>query len=130
MGLVENRFRPLDQRLRHVDHDIVEVRPRKFDDSLHIFGADKIQRDLDTWKPIDQIRIVHNPSTPLWESGVYEYDGAGNIYAIGEESFSYDLVSRLKTSTVVTRTGAAASTTAGIQSTGPAQTKMPSTTTP
>ncbi len=67
--------------------------------------SDQIQRNFEIWKPIDQIRIVHNPSTPLWESGVYEYDGAGNIYAIGQESFSYDLVSRLKASTVVTATG-------------------------
>ena len=33
-----------------------------------------------------------------WASGGYAYDGAGNVTTIGQSTFAYDLVSRLKTS--------------------------------
>ncbi|HEV7921140.1 MAG TPA: hypothetical protein VGR02_10170, partial [Thermoanaerobaculia bacterium] len=35
-----------------------------------------------------------------WTAGTYQYDGAGNITAIGPESFSYDKVGRLESATV------------------------------
>ena len=37
----------------------------------------------------------------LWDSGLYAYDGAGNIESIGESRFIYDLSSRLKRADVV-----------------------------
>ncbi|HKO57033.1 MAG TPA: RHS repeat-associated core domain-containing protein [Thermoanaerobaculia bacterium] len=35
-----------------------------------------------------------------WTAGPYQYDGAGNITAIGSEAFVYDKIGRLKTATV------------------------------
>jgi len=39
---------------------------------------------------------VARGGTTLWSTGTYTYDSAGNIRAIGSETFVYDLVSRLK----------------------------------
>src|SRR5947209_11559701 len=39
-------------------------------------------------------------TTRLWNSGTYHYDGAGNITGIGSDSFQYDAVNRLTSSTV------------------------------
>ncbi len=38
--------------------------------------------------------------TPLWSTGTYQYDGAGNIWKIGTSWYEYDSLSRLKTGTV------------------------------
>jgi len=38
-------------------------------------------------------------SFPQWTSGIYSYDGQGNITAIGSNAYSYDAFSRLVTST-------------------------------
>jgi len=38
-------------------------------------------------------------ATTLWNTGIYAYDGAGNIKSIGSASFAYDGVSRLVSST-------------------------------
>ncbi len=47
--------------------------------------------------------IVTTPtSATRWSSGTYTYDGAGNVKGIGTSSFTYDLVSRLKTADVKT----------------------------
>ncbi|HEV7920876.1 MAG TPA: RHS repeat-associated core domain-containing protein [Thermoanaerobaculia bacterium] len=35
-----------------------------------------------------------------WTNGEYKYDGAGNIYAIGNESYAYDKLSRLEKATL------------------------------
>jgi RHS repeat-associated protein len=40
-----------------------------------------------------------------WSSGAYQYDGAGNIKAIGSDTYSYDKVSRLVTSSVADQSG-------------------------
>lgn len=42
--------------------------------------------------------LVGSPSVaePLWTSGTYSYDGAGNIVSIGTERFAYDLNGRLR----------------------------------
>jgi RHS repeat-associated protein len=40
-----------------------------------------------------------------WSSGTYQYDGAGNIKAIGSDTYSYDKVSRLVTSSVADQSG-------------------------
>lgn len=45
-------------------------------------GADNLARPT---------RIV----TPHWDSGVYSYDGLGNIAAIGQDDYTYDEVNRL-----------------------------------
>src|SRR5438270_3508424 len=39
-------------------------------------------------------------TTRLWNSGTYQYDAAGNITGIGSDSFQYDAVNRLTSSTV------------------------------
>ena len=36
----------------------------------------------------------------LWTTGTYRYDGAGNIFAMGSDTYTYDLVSRLKEGTI------------------------------
>jgi RHS repeat-associated protein len=38
--------------------------------------------------------------TPLWATGTYQYDGAGNIWKIGTSWYEYDSLSRLKTGSV------------------------------
>ncbi len=38
--------------------------------------------------------------TPLWTTGTYQYDGAGNIWKIGTSWYEYDPLSRLKTGAV------------------------------
>ncbi|MEM7583775.1 MAG: RHS repeat-associated core domain-containing protein [Acidobacteriota bacterium] len=72
--------------------------------------TDEILRNFTLWKPIEKIRVV-KPGEVLWDSGSYQYDGAGNVYRIGEgsnqESFTYDLLSRLESSTVRTPFGSA-----------------------
>jgi len=40
-------------------------------------------------------------STILWQTGTYAYDGAGNVKAIGSESYLYDKVNRLTSGTIV-----------------------------
>jgi RHS repeat-associated protein len=42
--------------------------------------------------------------TGRWDSGTYSYDGAGNILAIGGDSYAYDTAGRLRTATVNGRT--------------------------
>jgi RHS repeat-associated protein len=37
---------------------------------------------------------------PVWDSGTYQYDGSGNITAIGADTFRYDHAQRLKTAVV------------------------------
>jgi len=44
-------------------------------------------------------RVAAN-SLPPWTSGTYKYDGGGNIWAIGDDTFTYDSLSRLVTANV------------------------------
>ena len=44
-------------------------------------------------------RVAGN-SLPPWTSGTYKYDGAGNIWAIGNDTFTYDSLSRLAAANV------------------------------
>src|SRR3954451_19514557 len=39
-------------------------------------------------------------SFPPWNSGTYSYDGAGNITGIGNDTFTYDSLSRLSTANI------------------------------
>jgi RHS repeat-associated protein len=39
-------------------------------------------------------------TTSTWDSGTYAYDGAGNITSIGNDTFTYDSLSRLSTSSI------------------------------
>jgi len=34
-------------------------------------------------------------STPIWTTGMYSYDGAGNIYKVGDNNYYYDNLSRM-----------------------------------
>jgi RHS repeat-associated protein len=43
-------------------------------------------------------RMTSN-SSQVWTSGMYTYDGAGNIVGIGTDAYTYDLVGRLLTGT-------------------------------
>jgi YD repeat-containing protein len=45
------------------------------------------------------LRLVPTSSS-TWDSGTYVYDGAGNITGIGTDSFTYDSLSRLATSSI------------------------------
>jgi len=47
-----------------------------------------------------QFKAVPNATPPSWSTGVYAYDGSGNIKAMGSDSFGYDRVGRLTTSNV------------------------------
>jgi RHS repeat-associated protein len=38
--------------------------------------------------------------SPPWDSGTYSYDGAGNITGIGNDTFTYDSLSRLSTADI------------------------------
>ncbi|HEV8580716.1 MAG TPA: RHS repeat domain-containing protein, partial [Thermoanaerobaculia bacterium] len=67
--------------------------------------ADSTKRLTDTYA-IDTNNMMRRPAsitvtTPTgvarWSTGTYAYDGAGNISAIGPDTFNYDKVSRLKT---------------------------------
>ena len=69
--------------------------------------TDEIQRHFTLWKPIEKILVRREDLSVLWDTGSFEYDGAGNIYRIGQESFTYDLVSRLRSATVATAFGTA-----------------------
>lgn len=42
-----------------------------------------------------------SPAAPLWDSGVYAYDMAGNIKAIGADNYYYDELSRLTRSVML-----------------------------
>ncbi len=46
------------------------------------------------------LRTTAPTSIPPWDSGVYAYDDAGNISAIGTDTFVYDGLSRLKQASV------------------------------
>jgi len=39
-------------------------------------------------------------TTSTWDSGTYAYDGAGNITGIGNDTFTYDALSRLSTASI------------------------------
>lgn len=41
---------------------------------------------------------------PPWQSGTYQYDGSGNITAIGTDAYTYDTMNRLVTSTTAGHT--------------------------
>jgi RHS repeat-associated protein len=41
---------------------------------------------------------TQNVAGTQWDSGLYTYDGAGNVSAIGTDTFAYDRVNRLRTS--------------------------------
>ncbi len=45
------------------------------------------------------VTLPGTPGAGDWSSGSYSYDGAGNITAMGSESYSYDTISRLVSST-------------------------------
>jgi hypothetical protein len=57
------------------------------------------------YRPVDILVTKPNGSggtTTLWDSGTYTYDPSGNITAIGsKQTFSYDLLSRLRVSNVI-----------------------------
>ena len=42
-----------------------------------------------------QLRTEWSEASALWSSGVYEYDGAGNIKAVGNDVYRYDGAGRL-----------------------------------
>ena len=41
------------------------------------------------------LTVTQGTGATVWNSGVYEYDGAGNIKRIGAQTFAYDLVGQL-----------------------------------
>ncbi|MBV9493094.1 MAG: hypothetical protein JOZ54_02525 [Acidobacteria bacterium] len=49
---------------------------------------------------LEQLRSHPNDGPFSWNTGTYQYDGAGNIWAIGDERFGYDKIGRLKSATV------------------------------
>ncbi|HEV7922694.1 MAG TPA: hypothetical protein VGR02_18065 [Thermoanaerobaculia bacterium] len=49
---------------------------------------------------LQHLKPRSNDGPTAWTAGVYQYDGCGNITAIGNESFVYDKIGRLKAATV------------------------------
>lgn len=66
--------------------------------------TDLYQRSVQDWSPLDNITIRDAGQT-YWNSGKYRFDGAGNVWAIGSERYSYDLVNRLVAAEINTNTG-------------------------
>jgi RHS repeat-associated protein len=58
------------------------------------------QRPPDRLAVQAEARQPRTEGTITWDSGTYVYDGAGNITAIGTESYSYDKMQRLIQSTI------------------------------
>ena len=48
----------------------------------------------------NSLRVKVPDSVPPWDSGTYSYDGAGNIKAIGADTYTYDALSRLSQTNV------------------------------
>jgi RHS repeat-associated protein len=48
---------------------------------------------------------MHAATAKLWSSGTYEYDGAGNVTAIGADTYAYDSAGRLLAATVERQRG-------------------------
>lgn len=63
---------------------------------LLVFASSARAEDGRRTVPMTPVTMTSTP----WSSGTYTYDGAGNITAVGNDSFSYDLVSRLTSATV------------------------------
>ncbi|HEV7839402.1 MAG TPA: hypothetical protein VGO75_15140 [Gemmatimonadaceae bacterium] len=51
-------------------------------------------------KALEYLKPQPNSGPTSWTNGPYQYDGAGNIAAIGSESYAYDKVGRLTTATL------------------------------
>ena len=51
-------------------------------------------------KALEYLKPQPNSGPTSWTNGPYGYDGAGNITAIGSESYVYDKIGRLKTATL------------------------------
>jgi YD repeat-containing protein len=51
-------------------------------------------------KALAHLRTQPNAGPTSWTNGPYEYDGAGNIKAMGPETYVYDKIGRLKSSTL------------------------------
>lgn len=46
-----------------------------------------------------EIKFTKGTTTPLWSTGTYEYDGAGNVVRMGSDWFIYDHANRIKEGT-------------------------------
>ena len=62
--------------------------------------TDGRQRDPHGMPRPRSITVAKAGASPLWASGPYAFDGAGNITGIGEDRFTYDKVGRLLTGDV------------------------------
>ncbi len=63
----------------------------------HLNGVNEIL-DRDSFGRLGELRTTG--AVDNWETGSYGYDGAGNITAIGSESFRYDTAGRLASATI------------------------------
>lgn len=45
---------------------------------------------------VREVKVTNSSGATQWTSGVYSYDGAGNAFTIGGDSFRYDSLGRLK----------------------------------
>ncbi len=70
---------------------------------------DTYERSASTWKPLHSITVSGLTGRADWTYGPFHFDGAQNIYRIetssGDESFGYDKVGRLVTSSVRSTAG-------------------------
>ncbi|HEV7923208.1 MAG TPA: RHS repeat-associated core domain-containing protein [Thermoanaerobaculia bacterium] len=65
-----------------------------------VFAQDAAPPPPPAVKALEYLRTQPNAGPTSWTNGPYEYDGAGNIKAIGPETYVYDKIGRLKSSTL------------------------------
>ena len=66
----------------------------------HLYAADAPPAIPQAVAALAHLKPAPKTGPSSWTAGPYHYDGAGNIIAIGSESFAYDALSRLATATV------------------------------
>ena len=49
-----------------------------------------------TWSPLSRVTVDGPGGQTLWDSGQYAYDSGGNITAIGDQQYRYDLLGRMR----------------------------------
>ncbi|HEV8242914.1 MAG TPA: RHS repeat-associated core domain-containing protein [Candidatus Polarisedimenticolia bacterium] len=54
---------------------------------------------------VNEVKVLNGSNGQLWTSGVYQYDGGGNIKTVGSDVFTYDSIGRLKEARLMAPSG-------------------------